>query len=339
MRAAVYHGAADVRIAELERPVPGPSELLVEMRACGICGSDLMDWYIDSRAPLVLGHEPVGVVLEAGEGADGSLPAPGARVFVHHHVPCQACELCRRGHETLCETFRRTRILPGGFSELFLVPAENAALDVLEVPAHVTDEAATAIEPLACVVRGQRIAGVGPGTRLVVVGAGQIGLLQALAGRAAGAQVTVVELVQCRRAFAERLGFAAVAPDATSVIDAGGGARPTVVTLCTGAASAWELAEAVVDRGGIVQLFAPPRPGQRRSFEGHDLFFREVTIQASYSAGPRDTRAALHLIASGAVDADVLISHRFELADTGRALATARGEDAVKVVVTNGASA
>ncbi len=140
----MYYGAGEVRVEERDEPVPGEGEVLVEMRACGICGSDLMEWYQDPRAPVVLGHEPVGVVVASAPG----LPAVGARVFVHHHVPCGRCEYCARGHETLCDQFKATRIVPGGLSELILVPALNAALDMLVVPAGVSDEAATLIEPL-----------------------------------------------------------------------------------------------------------------------------------------------------------------------------------------------
>jgi L-iditol 2-dehydrogenase len=333
MRAAVYHAPGDVRIEELERPHPGPGELLVRMRACGICGSDLLDWYIERRAPVVLGHEPVGIVVEAGAAVDGPLPQVGTRVFAHHHVPCQECERCRRGHETLCETFKQTRIHPGGFAEYFLVPARNAALDVLPVPDDVSDAAATAIEPLACVVRGQRRAGVSADTRLLVVGGGQMGLLNALTGLAAGARVAVAEPLPARRALAGRLGARGVEPDSAAVLGALDG-RPTVALLCTGADAAWELALDSIDAGGIVQLFAPVSPGAGRSFEGNDLFFRELEVHASYSAGPGDTRAALELIESGAVQPEALITHRFALEETARALDAARRREAVKAIVT-----
>jgi L-iditol 2-dehydrogenase len=326
VKAAVYHAPGDIRIEEREARAPGPGEVLVEMRACGVCGSDLMDWYQAPRAPLVLGHEPVGVVVGRGPG-DG-LPDLGARVFVHHHVPCQDCEYCRRGHETLCDGFKATRIVPGGFSELILVPARNAALDLLPVGEPVSDAAATAIEPLACCVRALRRARVGGGTRLLVIGGGQMGLLMAQAGRAAGAGVTVAEPLPERRALAQELGLRAVEPDAAA------GARATVVVLCTSAPAAWELAPAAADRGAVIQLFAPAAPGERRAFEAHDLFFRELEIQASYSAGPRDTRAALALIAGGAVEAERLVTHRFALDDAGEALAVARRREGVKVIVT-----
>jgi L-iditol 2-dehydrogenase len=327
VRAAVYHAPGDIRIEEREARAPGPGEVLVEMRACGVCGSDLMDWYQGPRAPVVLGHEPVGVVVETGPALDAPLPAPGTRVFVHHHVPCGDCEYCRRGYETLCDVFKATRIEPGGFAELILVPARNAALDLLEVPDHVPDAAATAIEPLACGVRALRRARVGAGTRLLVVGGGQMGLLVAQAARAAGAAVTVAEPLGERRALAEELGLAATTPEGAS-------SGHTAVLLCTSAAAAWELAVGAVDRGGVIQFFAPAGPGERRDFEVRDLFFRELEIQASYSAGPRDTREALALIAGGAVAAERLITHRFPLAATAEALAVARRREGMKVIVT-----
>ncbi|MFL5883804.1 MAG: alcohol dehydrogenase catalytic domain-containing protein [Thermoleophilaceae bacterium] len=332
MRAVVYHAPGDVRVEEVERPSPGPGELLVEMRACGVCGSDLLDWYIAPRAPFVMGHEPVGVVAETGPPTDGPLPDVGARVFVHHHVPCMNCERCLRGHETLCDQFRKTNIQPGGFAEFIRVPALNVALDVLPIPDNVSDAAATAIEPLACVVRGQRRAGIENDTRLLVVGGGQIGLLNTQAALAAGATVAVAEPLAGRRGLADRLGARGVEPDPNAVIDALGG-RPTVAMLCTGADAGWTLALEAMEPGGTIQLFAPAKPGATRSFDVNDVFFREIQVQASYSAGPDDTRAALELIASGAVKPEELITHRFPLDDAAAALDAARSHEAIKAIV------
>jgi L-iditol 2-dehydrogenase len=322
--AAVYLGGGELRIEERPVPRPGPGEVLVAMRACGICGSDLMDWYVDRKAPAVLGHEPCGVVVEAhGDG----LPAPGTRVFVHHHVPCGDCEHCRRGHETLCAQFKATRIEPGGFSELILVPALNAALDLLPLPESVSDEAATLIEPLACVVRGLDRARVDAQTRLLVIGGGQMGLLLAQAALARGAAVTVAEPLGRRREVAAALGAHAVAPG-----DAPG--EQTVVMLATSAPAAWDLALSAAGRGAVIQLFAPGKPGQQAAFDVNALFFDELEIQASYSAGPGDTRTALALLAAGTVAAEPLITHRFALEDTAQALATARSREGIKVIVT-----
>jgi len=324
VRAAVYLGDGEVRVEERPVPRPGPGEVLVAMRACGICGSDLMRWYVDQKAPTVLGHEPAGVVVQA-VGPD--LPAPGTRVFVHHHVPCGECEYCGRGHETLCAQFKATRIEPGGFSELILVPALNAALDLLALPDSVSDEAATLIEPLACCVRGLDRARVDADTRLLVIGGGQMGLLIAQAALARGAEATVAEPLAPRRALAQRLGARAVDPGQA-------GTGFTVVMLATGAPAAWDLALSAADRGAVIQCFAPAKPGQQAAFEINALFFSELEIQASYSAGPRDTRSALDVLARGAVQSEPLITHRFALEHTAAALAMARSREGIKVIVT-----
>jgi L-iditol 2-dehydrogenase len=314
-----------VRVEDVDEPRAGPGELLVRMRACGICGSDLMDWYQARRAPVVLGHEPVGEIVEG----NGRLPA-GERVFVHHHVPCGDCPRCRSGHETLCETFRRTRIVPGGLAELFVVPAENASGDTLPLPDSLGDDEATLVEPLACVLRGQRLAHVGAGSRVLVVGGGQIGLLTAQAARALGAgDVAIAEPLPERRAIAERIGVAAVEPTPVAIPF-----RPDVVVVCVSAPDAFELAVAVVDEGGVVQLFAPPAPDKRLPLDGTRLLFGELTVQGSYSCGPSDTRRALELLATGVVSGEHIVTHRFPLERAADALAAARSREAVKVVVT-----
>ena len=332
MRAAVYHGRGRITVEERPDPVAGPGELVVRVRACGLCGSDLMAWYQDPRAPLVLGHEPAGEVVAAGPGAP---VAVGSRVFVHHHVPCMTCDLCRAGRHTLCEGFRRTRIDPGGLAELVRVPAENARADVLPLPASVPDWAATLVEPLACVVRGQRWAGVGPGARVAVVGAGAMGLLQVRAALAAGAAaVAAVEPRPDRRALADAAGATALgAPEPGAVAAALGGGLADQVFVCTSDREAIASALHLAGPGGVVQLFAPTPPGELVGLDLGSAFFREVSIQSTYSAGPFDTRDALALLAAGAVDAAALVSHRLPLDEVEEAFRLARSGEATKVVV------
>lgn len=326
----MYYGEGRVEIVELPTPEAGPGELVVRVAACGICGSDLMTWYQDPRAPLVLGHEPVGVVEAAGEGAPF---APGDRVFVHHHVPCMTCPRCRAGRHTLCDTFRATRIDPGGLSELIRVPAENARLDVLVVPEGMDDVTATFIEPLGCILRGQHAAGVGPGTRVAVVGAGSMGLLEIMAARALGAPLVVaVEPQEARAAMARDAG-ALVPGDLGAARDALGGDGAEVVFVTTTSAPAIDAGLRLAAPGGTVQLFAPPKPGTPVPVDLGAIWFREVSITSTYSAGPFDTREALELLASGAVDAAPLVTHRVPLAEAGEALRLARSGEAVKVVV------
>ncbi len=330
MRVAVYHGGGRITLEEAPEPVAGPGELLVRVSACGLCGSDLMTWYQDPRAPVVLGHEPVGEVIAAGPGAP---LAPGARVHVHHHVPCMTCALCRAGRHTLCDTFRATRIDPGGLAEVIRVPEPNARLDTLVLPDDLSDIAATLIEPLGCVVRGQRWAGVGPGSRVAVVGAGAMGLLEIAAAFAAGAvRVAALDPRDDRLAAARAAGAVTPGPDPAAVHDALGGPADQVF-VCTSSAEAIASALPLAGPGGVVQLFAPPRPGTPVPLDLGAVFFREVTLQSTYSAGPLDTRDALALLVAGAVDVDAVITHRLPLERVGEAFDLARSGTATKVVV------
>ena len=307
------------------------------MRACGLCGSDLMRWYQDLRAPLVLGHEPVGEVVEVGAGAPFSA---GDRVFAHHHVPCFECRLCRAGRHTLCDTFRATRIDPGGLAEYIRVPAANVDADVLPLPDGLDDVAATLIEPVACILRGQRMAGVTSGSRVVVVGAGSMGLLEVQVARALGAaEVVALEPQRGRRAIARRLG--AITPDGTgadAVRDALGGDLADQVFVCTHHHGAIAESLHMAGRAGVVQLFAPTEPGDLVGLDLGAVFFREVTLQSTYSAGPSDTRDALGMLAGGLIDPESVISHRVPLERADEAYRLAASGEAIKVVVEAGPS-
>lgn len=325
----MYLGAGRAELREMDSPARPEGGLLVRMVACGICGSDLMSWYQDRRAPMVLGHEPVGEVISGTVGEIG----PGDRVVVHHHVPCLACDHCRNGRETLCPRFRQTRIEPGGLAEVIAVPAENAALDTLRIPDHLDWDAGVLVEPLACVVRGLARAGAGPGRRLLVVGAGATGLLEIDAARAAGCTVAVAEPRADRRERAAADGTPVVAQaEPEAVADALGGA-PQIVIVCTGAPAAIVEALACAAPGGVVQLFAPTDPEAPVTLDLSDTWFREVRLEATYSAGPADTRRALALLAAGRVDVGRVVSHHLPLRRGGEALDLARSPEVTKVVV------
>src|SRR5437867_8398379 len=189
MRAAMYYANDDVRIVELPTPRIGPGEILVRVKASGICGSDVMEWYRKPKAPLVLGHEIAAEVVQVGAGGDAA--RVGDRVFVSHHVPCGSCRYCLAGHETVCETLRTTNFDPGGFAEFVRVPAINVKHGVFPLPQDISDDEATFVEPLACVIRGQRLAGFLPGGELLVLGSGVAGLLHFILAIAAGAAMVL----------------------------------------------------------------------------------------------------------------------------------------------------
>src|SRR3989442_6497238 len=205
MRGAIYYANDDVRIGELPKPRIGPGEILVRVKASGICGSDVMEWYRKPKAPLVLGHEIAAEVVEVGAGVDAA--NVGDRVFVSHHVPCGSCRYCRAGHETVCDTLPTTNFDPGGFAEYVRVPAINVKHGVFPLPREISDDEGTFVEPLACVIRGQRLAGFRPGSTLRVLGTGVAGLLHIKLAKAAGAATVIATaVVECRKAAAQKAG-------------------------------------------------------------------------------------------------------------------------------------
>jgi L-iditol 2-dehydrogenase len=157
MRVLMYYANQDVRIETMPIPEIGEDELLLKVFASGICGSDVMEWYRRDKVPLVLGHEVAGEVVSTGDRVDKF--KPGDRVAVTHHVPCNTCHYCLSGHHTVCDTLLTgTHFDPGGFAEYLRVPAINVDRGVFPIPEGVTYGEASFMEPLACVLRGQKTA-------------------------------------------------------------------------------------------------------------------------------------------------------------------------------------
>ncbi len=337
MRAAVYYTNRDVRIEE--RPVPriGSGEILLRVEASGICGSDVLEWYRTRRAPLVLGHEVAGVVEEVGTGVTAF--APGQRIATTHHVPCNACRLCLNGQHSLCDTLRRTHFDPGGMAEFVRLPAENVERGTFLVPEGVDAVAASFVEPLACAVRAQRVAGVGPGRSVAVLGSGLSGLLQVQLARALGAApVVATDVHPFRREAAARVGADRVV-DAredvpAAVREATGGQGADAVLVCTGAPAALAQGFRCVARGGAVLLFALLPPGEVQPVPLGDLWQEGVTVTSSYAGPPADMRVALDLIATGRVDVLATVTHRLPLEQAAEGFRlTAEAGASLKVIL------
>jgi len=333
----MYYSNSDVRLEELPAPRIGPGELLVKVIASGICGSDVMEWYRIKRAPLVLGHEIAGEVVEVGEGVRGH--RLGERVFVSHHVPCNTCRYCLAGHQSVCDTLRTTNFDPGGFAEYLRIPALNVDRGVYSLPDEVSFEEGSFIEPLACAVRGQRLARFSPGQSVLVLGSGIAGILHIQLAAAQGAgRILATDVSEFRLKAARQFGAEATihAKDDVSarVKELNDGRLADLVITCTGAPSAIEQAFACVDRGGTILFFAPTEPGTKIPLPFNEVWKDEVTITTSYAGSPRDIVAAIELIRARRVRVREMITHRLSLAETGLGFQlVAKAQDSLKVIV------
>lgn len=339
MKVARLYDYLDVRIEEDPLPEIGPREALVRMRACGICSGDVVAWYIRKKAPLVFGHEPAGEI--AAVGSEVSDWRVGQRVFVHHHAPCLECRACRRGEYVQCPVWKQTNLRPGGMAEYFVVPEVNLRHDTLALPENVSFEDAALIEPTACVVKSLRRAGEVRGATVLVIGLGVMGQLHVLLARAGGAaRVLAADLVEARCRHAAGLGADEVIDASKSdlveaVLAATGGEGAEIVIAGPATIQALELGLGCVARGGTVVQFMGTQPGAKLELDTFDYYFREIRLVPSYSCGPEDTREALRLIASGAIGAGHVVTHRFALDDAAEAYRHAATDtSAIKTLVT-----
>ena len=338
MKVAVYHSNSDIRIEDRPRPRAGPGELVFRVMASGVCGSDVMEWYRKPKAPIVLGHEVAGEVVEVGAHLAGFVP--GDRIVTTHHVPCEACRYCRAGHHSVCDMLRTTHFDPGGFSEFVRLPAVNVARGTFAIPSEVSYEEASFVEPLACVVRAVRLAGNPAGRTVAVLGSGMSGLLHLLWAKAQGAERTIAtdvhpfRLAAARRAGADSVIDARAADVPSAIRAANEGRGADLVVVSTSALGAIGDAFRSVDRGGTIVVFAPASPGDTVPFPLYDLWRDGITIVHSYAGPPADMRTALAAIAERRVDVRPLITHRLPLARTAEAFRlVAEAQESLKVIV------
>lgn len=343
MRASMkaVRAAADgsVDVVEMGIPTAGPGEAVMRLSAAGICGSDLLAWYVRGKAGTVLGHEIAGQIVSVGEGVAEF--APGDRIVPHHHAPCLECAACRAGRFVHCPVWRASRLDPGGMAEWVRVPAENLSRDTLRIPDGVSDEAACWTEPLATVVKAFARGRFSAGQSALVVGLGSAGQLAVRVAASRGAsRIVGADRIASRMAIARASG-------AHETIDVSGegladGARRAsesrgfdFVFVGPGKTDAIRAAAESVAAGGTLLLFSMAAPEETLTLSPHDLYFREVSVIPSYSSGPDDTRAALDLIASRRIAVDDLVTHRFPIEQAVDAFARARQpEGSVKVLIT-----
>lgn len=336
MKVAMYYNNKNIPLEGMPVPKIGEDEILVKIIASGICGSDVMEWYRTKKAPLVLGHEIAGVIEQAGKNVKKF--KKGDRVFVTHHVPCESCFYCREGKETVCDTLRSTNFSPGGFSQYVRVPKINVEKGTFPLPKNLSFEEGTFIEPLGCVIRGQRIADVRKNHSVLVLGSGISGLLHIKLAKSKGAKVIATDINQFRMDMAKKaeadhvLNAKDLTPEKLKKLNHGKLADRVIVS--TGAVPAIKQAFESIEKGGTILLFAPTDPGKNIEMPFNDLWFKGVTLTTTYAAVRKDLEEAISLIRNRKVNVKDMITHRLPLSETKKGFElVSKAEDSVKVII------
>lgn len=315
MKLARYHAGGIVRIEEAPEPERPEGGLLIQTEACGLCSGELVQWYLDRKAPHVLGHEVCGRVLESD---DPRFPV-GSRVFPHHHAPDPGSALAQRGAAVHDPVWRRTKLILGGMAERFAVPAENLA-DTILVDDMRPREAAL-IEPLACVMKSLRRLRLRGDERVAVIGQGVMGLMFSLMLPGSLAY----DLSQSRLDWAQRLGIDARHPDHAEPAE--------VVIVCPGTAPALEQALRIAEPDPRILLFAPLPPGEPFSIDLDYWYMQDLSLICSYSCGPEDTRAAADSLRQGRFRAEDVVSEFITLEELPGAYARMKQGEILKAMV------
>ncbi len=337
MLVAVYYNNRDIRIQEMPKPEIASDEILVKVMACGICGSDVIEWYRVPKAPRVLGHEATGVIEKTGEKV--TRYDVGDRVFVSHHVPCNKCQYCLKGHHTACETLHTTNYYPGGFSQYIQVPKINVEYGVYKLLSDMSYHEGAFIEPLACVIRGQRLATIQKEDTLLIIGSGISGILHTQLAKLKGVQkIVAADINPYRLKLAEKFGAHHTInakenlPQKLKEINEGKPADQVVI--CTGAKQAALSSLECVDKGGTILFFAVPDPTVKIPVPITQFWRNEITMKTSYGAAPCDLEESLEILAQKKVNVTDMITHKLSLQQTaeGFTLVADAGES-LKVII------
>jgi L-iditol 2-dehydrogenase len=323
MLVAKYYHNNDIRLEQLPTPKIGPGEILVKVRASGICGTDVMEWYRIKKAPRILGHEIAGEVVES----KSHRYFPGQRVFVSHHVPCNDCKFCREDNQTACDTLHSGNYDPGGYSQFVRVPKINVDYGVYVLPDQVSYLEGTMIEPLACGVRGLGLIDIRARHTVLILGCGISGILNIQLAKLTGARVIATDINEYRLKKAAEFGADQVLHGAQDL-----NLKADRVIVCTGAYAAVEQAFRCVEKKGIILFFAIPN--RDIAIPIPDFWRNELTVTSSYGAAPVDLEAALDLIATQKINVKDTITQTLPLEEIQAAFKiVAEAKESLKVVL------
>jgi L-iditol 2-dehydrogenase len=341
MKTAFVKEPSIISVDDTEKPTLGPGDILVQMHACGICGSDLEKVFGQYGQPsMKLGHEPAGIIIDAGPNV--SELKKGDRVFTHHHVPCYSCHHCKHGNETMCKKYYETNLTPCGLSEEYIVPEWNVTHGgVLKIPDSMTFEEAAMIEPLACCVRAWTKYSFLEGDSAAIFGVGPTGMMHVMIAQAKKfSKVFCFDVNDFRLDFAKKFNVSESINSTNKdryqkILEQTEGRGVDVAIVATSSLKALEDAIEMVRKGGAIMMFGVPSKGAKIDLDMSKVYSKEITLVTSYAASDNDTKDALQLIESGEIDVKQLVTHTYPISDSQKAFDHARsGESAMKIIIT-----
>lgn len=316
MKSAVFYGKHDLRVEEHEMPKVGPKDVLIQVKACGVCGTDVHIYEGDKGAaevtpPTILGHEFSGVIAEVGSEVTNY--KAGDRVCIDPNCYCGACEPCRNGVVHYCEhMIGYGTTVNGGFAEYCAVNERQ----VYKLGDNTSFEQGAMTEPVACCLHGMDMCEIRPGHQVVVIGGGMIGLLMLQLSRLAGAaKVALLEPVESKREVGKKLGadicIDPIHEDVKARLKEVGMTWVNTVIECVGRPSTIEQAIDIAGNKAVVMMFGLTKPDETISVKPFEIFRKELVLKASY-INPYTQKRALDLIDSGRLDVSSMV---YEVAD------------------------
>jgi L-iditol 2-dehydrogenase len=342
LKAVFIRDNKTVSVDELAPPKVGNGDLLVKMQACGLCGSDLEKVYGNyGMSSGRLGHEPGGEIVEVGNLVSGF--SIGDRVFVHHHVPCYACHYCRHGDYTMCTMFHSSNLEPCGLSERILVPEWNVSRGgVIKIPPTMSFEKSALIEPLASCIRGLNKCHIQQGDDIAVFGAGPAGIMHVLLALSLGSgKIFLIDINQFRLDLAKKHCPVEVLNIGTQqnvdgiIKNATNNRGVDLSIIATSSPKAIIQAFGLTRRGGKILIFGVPTKGTQLTLDASMLYSNEFSVVPTYATSEIETNQACRLLDTKRIDADWIITHRFNLEEAREAIHCAHeAKDSMKVIIT-----
>ena len=343
MKAAVVKSNSNIEIKNIENQSVGPGDILVKMRACGICGSDVEKVFGKYGQPSMrLGHEPAGTIMEVG--SEISNFSVGDRVFTHHHVACYSddCHECNHGHETMCKKYYESNLEPCGLADEYIVPEWNVKHGgVLKIPDSMSFEDAAMIEPLACCIRAWNKFTHKNNDSIAVLGIGPTGIMHALLAKIYGFEkIFCLDFNEFRLDFAKKFEAITINSGNTNALEQIKSETVNqgvdVVIVATSSLNALKDAVTFVRKGGTIVMFGVPSKGAIIDLDMSEIYSKGITIVNSYAASDFDTKEALEKISNKQINVSQLITHKYNLQECQEAFVHAKsGYNAMKIIISN----